>query len=46
MIVFGLGLTVTECKKGAVGRSREYDEPSEEGKAKVVERGREELDAS
>ena len=46
MVVFGLGLTVTECKKGAVGRSRGYDEPSEEGKPKVAERGREEFGAS
>jgi hypothetical protein len=41
MVVFGLGLAVIEYKKGAVGRSRGYDEPSEEGKAKVAETGRE-----
>lgn len=46
MVVFGLDLTVTECKKRAVGQSRGYDELSEEGRAKVAERGREELGAS
>ena len=45
MVLFG-GLTVTDYKKGAVGRSRGYDELNEGGKVKVAETGREGLGAS